>query len=659
MTNNGGNMKTFLRGMILLAICLPAYSFNLDEYLTNIESLQQSISKSHQHLFSEETFDLELEQKVDVNDCEVELRTYMDRGLIQRDVYDLAKLTPLKGVIKKKNAHIIYFGLRSKTFRRGRLYFQDKGVRDQEYRKFRKLHKLCSRYTVKRYFKDNKTYPEEGEPDFIGRLPMGEEETSGKIFTGDELLFGIMEGEASLYQRIKAIKEAKRYIYQQNLDYRADKVGQYIADLLIQKRQEGLDVKVLVDGFANQIKTFSKVEKENNFAMYDNLMAAGIRVFGHSCGGKTVRNEMRGLDIAKLFRRNHEKILLTDGDDLGETPTSKAIVGGANISHNYFRMAGRHTTSWRDFDLVVKGPILEEIEDVFLRNFSERGLRYKTFKYDEQCLNPYDPIREPERYYEFKVAHSKSYKMDRYSKDVEISAKVEKNLRDLIEGKVTNFDVELEPKIHTVHGARFVHNRPEEGENYIVEAYLDLINSAQKEIFIANQFVLVDEPVKKALREAANRGVKITILTNSEKTNEEIELITIVGRYYYVDLVYPSHPWLESNMHWDPAQVSIYEWYGQKPGEEQVMGRYHAKVMTVDGIVSVVGSHNLDNSSKKNSESLVLIESEEITKTLHEWLVGDLEYARKITKEEMYYFRKPSGGYKIKLGFGRLIEDHL
>ena len=655
----GGNMAISLKILLIFVFCYPAFSNNLDKYLTEINKLEESLSKVHLHSVDTENFFLDLEQQVKIEGCEVELKTYIDRGLIQRDIYNLSKLRPLRGVIKKKNAYPIYFGLKSKTFRRGHLYYKDQNDRNQDYKKFKKLHKLCSKYTVKKYHKANRPIPEEGVPSFIGRIPVSDGETSGDVYTDENILFGIMEGEASLYQRIKAIKEAKESIYHQSLDFRADTVGQYLGSLLIEKRQQGLDVKVLVDGLANQIKTFSKVEKENNFAMYENMMAAGIRVFGYSCGGKTVRNELRGFDLGKLFRRNHEKILLLDSAHLGTIESSKAIVGGANVSHNYYRMAGQHPTSWRDFDLIVKGEIMKEMEDVFLRNYAERGLRYKTFKYDNKCLNPYDPIKEKDKYYSFKVAHTKSYKIDRHAPDVEVSALLEKNLRELLKGQTPNFEVNLNPEYLNVEGARFINNRPEESEDYIVEAYLDLINSAEKEIFIANQFVLVDEPVKNALRNAAHRGVKITILTNSEKTNEEIELITIVGRYYYIDLAYANHPWLESDLFWDPSQVNIYEWYGQKEGEKQVMGRYHAKVMTVDGKISVVGSHNLDNSSKKNSESLVIIESEELTSELNGWLNKDLDYAKKITYDEMLYFRKPKGGYKIKLGFGKLIEEHL
>ena len=655
----GGNMAVYSKILFIFLFCYSAFANKLDKYLIEINDLQQNLTKSHYHSIETDNFNLNLEQMVQVNNCEVELKTYMDRGLIQRDVYNLSKLRPLKGVIKKKGAYALYFGLKSKSFRRGHLYYQNLDERNQDYKNFKKLYRLCSKYTVKKYHKKNRPIPEEDIPSFVGRIPLSEGETSGDVYTDESLLFSIMEGETSLYQRIKAIKSAKESVYHQSLDFRADKVGQYLSSLLIQKKEEGLDVKVLVDGLANQIKTFSRVEKENNFIMYQNMMAAGIRVFGYSCGGKTVRNELRGFDLGKLFRRNHEKILLLDSAHLGEIESSKAIVGGANVSHNYYRMAGQHATSWRDFDLIVKGEIMQEIEDVFLRNYAERGLRYKTFKYDNQCLNPYDPIREADKYYQFKVAHTKNYKVDRHAPDVEVSALLEKNLKALLDGETPNFDVNLNPEPIQVDGARFINNRPEESEDYIVEAYLDLINSAQKEIFIANQFVLVDEPVKNALRNAADRGVKITILTNSEKTNEEIELITIVGRYYYIDLVYANHPWLESNLSWDPSNVNIYEWYGQKEGEKQVMGRYHAKVMTVDGKISVVGSHNLDNSSKKNSESLVIVESEQMTKQLNDWLNKDLDYAKKITYDEMLYFKKPRGGYKIKLGFGRLIEDHL
>lgn len=500
-------MKTLILGLSLFYSSF-VWSNTVEDYLDQIFSLQKQLSKSHYNYVKEKDFELDLEQRVNIEKCELELKTYVDYGLIQRDVYDLSKLRPAKGLIKDKGTYPLYFGVKSYMFRRSKLYYTDQAERDNDYKQFLTLYKICRKKVVKEFFSSTKVEPPQSPPTFIGRIPQSENETGGKIYREGNKA-AVVEGETSLFHRLKAIKEAKKNVYQQNLDFRSDKVGQLIASYLIEKKQQGLDVKVLVDGMANQIKTFSKVEKANNFAMYDNLMAAGIRVYGHSCGGKTVRNEIRGIDLSKLFRRNHEKILLTDSSDLGETPTSKAIVGGANLSHQYFRMSGLSEDSWRDFDLIIQGTILKEIENVFLRNFSERGLRYKTFGEDYKCLNPYDPIKETEKYFQFKVAHTKAYKPDRNAKDVELTAKVEKNLRDLLSGKNEHHDLVINPELVEVQGLRFINNRPEEGEDYILEAYIDLINSAREEIKIANQFVLVDPPLKRPLERQQIEALKL------------------------------------------------------------------------------------------------------------------------------------------------------
>jgi len=58
-------------------------------------------------------------------------------------------------------------------------------------------------------------------------------------------------GEDSFAARIQTLKKADTSIRIQALVFTADEAGLYIADLLKQKKRQGLDVRVIVDAFSN------------------------------------------------------------------------------------------------------------------------------------------------------------------------------------------------------------------------------------------------------------------------------------------------------------------------------------------------------------------------------------------------------------------------
>ena len=637
-------------------------------YLEEIKNISIVLSNKYKSSLQLNRKKLNITQIVSINSCEIEIRTFTQYGMILRDVYDLGKERPFFSNRKYKGVYPLSFGVLSNWKDRSKIYFPSKKLRNKNKIKFKRLFLLCGSKYIYSYMKkkNESRRSKKRVVSFVGNIPQGKKSTSGMVYGPKESNWASpMEGETSLLQRIQAIRNAEKSIYQQNLGFRGDYIGQFLANEMIKKRGEGVDVKVLVDGIANFIKTFSSVEKGNSLAMYNNLMASGVRVFGYSCAGKIAINEFRGIDLPKLMRRNHEKMFIVDGEEAGQTDSSLAIVGGANISQSYFRMPGPGMDSWREFDSLIRGVIVADIRRAFLRNFNEKEFRYKTYKYDKKCFNHYDPITEAKEYQEFKAQHMKPYKISKKKKERVLAQKVWWNLKRLLEGYKPGIskDVETDPidklEYNLLEGVRFVVNRPEEKENYVLEAYIDLINSAKEEINIGNQFFMPDAELKAALRSAANRGVRINIVTNSEETNPGTELITIVGRYHYIDIVYANHEWLRSTMDWDPDDVRIYEWVGRKKGGKQEMGRFHAKYMTIDKKVALIGSHNLDNSSKNNSESVIIFENESAVTQMNEWYQQDIEYTERKTLQDMKWYHKPKGGYLIKLGFGRLIEKYL
>ena len=102
----------------------------------------------------------------------------------------------------------------------------------------------------------------------------------------------------------------------------------------------------------------------------------------------------------------------------------------------------------------------------------------------------------------------------------------------------------------------------------IEQAYLRAINSAQAEIVIANAYFLPGRIFRRALIQAAQRGVRVVLL--------------LQGRAEHLLLHYATHA-----LYWQllEAGIEIYEYQA---------GFLHAKVAVIDGSWVTIGSSNID-----------------------------------------------------------------
>ncbi|MBI4989506.1 MAG: cardiolipin synthase ClsB [Rhodocyclales bacterium] len=102
----------------------------------------------------------------------------------------------------------------------------------------------------------------------------------------------------------------------------------------------------------------------------------------------------------------------------------------------------------------------------------------------------------------------------------------------------------------------------------IEEAYLDAIDEAKEEIFLANAYFLPGIRFRHALMDAAQRGVRVTVL--------------LQGRVEYLLLHYASKALYDALL---GAGIHIFEYH---------LSFLHAKVAVIDGKWATVGSSNID-----------------------------------------------------------------
>jgi phosphatidylserine/phosphatidylglycerophosphate/cardiolipin synthase-like enzyme len=206
---------------------------------------------------------------------------------------------------------------------------------------------------------------------------------------------------------------------------------------------------------------------------------------------------------------------------------------------------------------------------------------------------------------------------------------------------------------------RFFHNRPRLEEAYIRQAYEKLIANAEREVIICNAYFIPSAGFIDALKAAADRGVRVIILTNSPETNDLPEL-TMVGRSYYKNILAINEaPETKKS----GGSVHIWEWHGRRYDQaQQTEGTIHAKYAVFDRRFSLVGSYNLDPRSETlNSETALVFESDTLSAGLAKiFYENDLAYSRRITPEEANEFNEPTDAlYKLRKEFGSLFESLL
>lgn len=158
--------------------------------------------------------------------------------------------------------------------------------------------------------------------------------------TGNETKIYI-SGEKKFKDLINDIRAAKKFIHIEYYIFRFDELGKAIINELHEKVNQGVEVRLLVDGMG------SKFLKKKNIKYIESL---GIK-FSIFFPGIFPRINTR------INYRNHRKIVVIDGE-IG-------YVGGFNVGNEYINR-GHQFKFWRDTHLRVKGQAVNELNKRFV-----------------------------------------------------------------------------------------------------------------------------------------------------------------------------------------------------------------------------------------------------------------------------------------------------
>jgi cardiolipin synthase A/B len=155
-----------------------------------------------------------------------------------------------------------------------------------------------------------------------------------------------------------------------------------------------------------------------------------------------------------------------------------------------------------------------------------------------------------------------------------------------------------------------VWSSPQGGANELKLLYLLAIAAAREQLDIQTPYLITDESSQWSLREARQRGVRIRMLVEGDKT--DAKTVKYASRADYDRL-------LEMGIEISEYQPTM----------------MHTKAMTVDGALSIIGSANFDNRSLElNDELNVAVFDPALARRLKEDFERDLQRSKKLTLDE-------------------------
>ena len=263
--------------------------------------------------------------------------------------------------------------------------------------------------------------------------------------------------------------------------------------------------------------------------------------------------------VNHVFTRDHRKIVVIDG--------AVAFTGGMNVA-DYYLNGTEQVGEWRDMHCRIEGSAVDELQRIFLR-------RWKKVTKEDIGGSEY---------------FSQRATMDNLKSDTTATA-----------GKKLIGIINREPHV---------------SPDIIRSFYLGAIDAAKDSIKLVNPYLTLNHKLKKALKNAVKRGVKVEIMISQ---HSDIPLTP--------DCVfYNAHKLMKKG-----ADIWVYQ-----------PGFHHTKIIMVDGKFCTVGSANLNARSLRwdYEENAVILDSH-TTAELERMFDADKKRSVYLTEEVWDEMRSP------------------
>ena len=254
-----------------------------------------------------------------------------------------------------------------------------------------------------------------------------------KFYNGNEVKL-IMSGKDKFDLLFEDIRQAKSSVHLEYFNFRNDSIALLLFDILREKRKQGVEVRALFDGFGNDSNN-QPLKKHH----IKSLRADSIDIHEY--------DPVRFPWVNHIWPRDHRKIVVIDG--------RIAYTGGMNVA-DYYIVGTKQVGEWRDMHCRIEGPVVNELQDIFVRIWQKVTKEQLTDK----------------KYFQ---AQEKGDKM-----------------------------------------VGIANREPNKTNKIMRQFYINALDDAQDSVQIINPYFTLTPSVKKAIHRAIKRGVKVDILVSAK-----------------------------------------------------------------------------------------------------------------------------------------------
>ena len=297
----------------------------------------------------------------------------------------------------------------------------------------------------------------------------------------------LSSGELFYQELIEELKKAKSYIFMEYFIIERGAMFNSILEILKQKVQEGVEVRLMYDDFGTIHKLPNNYPKK-------------LKQFGIKC---VKFNSFVPIMSAVHNNRDHRKITVIDGQ--------VGFVSGLNLADEYINIVKPYGY-WKDTGVKINGDAVKSLLMMFLQLYNVQTQKVEDYK---QYIKDVKPVKS--------------------------------------KGFVCPYG----------DGPRYF-----DEDNVALNVYLNMINQAQRYIWITTPYLIMDSQLTNALCNASKRGVDVRIITPH-----------IPDKKYIFILTRSSYKTLQE------AGVKIFEFE---------KGFVHSKQLICDDELAIVGTINLD-----------------------------------------------------------------
>lgn len=406
------------------------------------------------------------------------------------------------------------------------------------------------------------------------------EEVKSEKFYGDEVSVDramILESNQSAWdERIRLLDKAKERIILSTFDMRDGESTRDILSVILEKAEEGVKVKILVDGFngpirMNRNKLFHAISSHPNIE---------IKLY----------NPLNILMPWKTQGRMHDKYIIVD--DIGY------ILGGRN-TFDYF--IGEYEARSKSFD--------REVLVYNSANGTGKAKESSLFQLEEY-FNEIWNLDESKLFFDSEKLQEK----DEIKKNIKLLKERYTYLKEewpMLFGSYSYEDATVETnKITLLSNDTHIYKK----EPKVFYSLVKLMDGAKEKVVLHSPYAVVDSYMLDGLKEVSNNVDNFKMVINSVENGDNF---------------FASSDYLRNKKKIIDTGAEIYEYDGGTS--------YHGKSLTVDDDISVVGSFNFDlRSVYVDTELMLVINSKELTKELNENMDKLEKDCRKVIDEDTY-----------------------